>query len=142
MDSCCISYLSFDDSGNTVEIKKVLSKSVPVVTTVWGKTIYIVGKADQRFVLEEYGKLNFAIKYCNAIYQFYSAISYRPPYGVKNNDRKNFIDCISDGELAVDLLATMENDRESKYPTRKSFMGPSGTVFSGTVKCFEDTVDS
>ena len=37
---------------------------------------------------------------------------------------------------------SMQEEQEKNYPSRKSFMGPNGVIFTDTVKCFQETVDS
>ena len=135
--------VSLDASGNIADTKHVVSTSFPAIATVWGKTIYLVGESNKMFIFEECGPLGFAIQFCSAIKMFYDAVSYRPPHGAKKNtEKKKLSDSISEGEFAVKLLTDMHEDRKMKFPTRKSFKGPDGTVYSTTIDCFKDTMES
>ena len=59
---------------------KFLDDSLGCSATIWGKVVFLLQKkAPHTYQLVEFGPLDFALKFCNAMDNFYSAISYIPP---------------------------------------------------------------
>ena len=119
--------------------------NVPETTTcftVWGSTYQIVSKCSGVYSLMEHGKLDFGLRLSTDINSFYSAISYRPPYGYVSGQRKSLKECIKLAQPFLETLNLIKAERKEKYPARKQIYGFQGAVFGDTVKCIEDTVSS
>ena len=136
-------------SGKNDHIKFVYSKNtekdIPETTscfTCWGSTYQIVCKCSGVYSLMEHGKLDFGLRFSQDINSFYSAISYRPPYGYVSGQKKTFKECVALAQPLLETLDLMKSERIEKYPSRKQLYGYQGAVFGDTIRCIEDTVST
>ena len=124
-------------------VKKVLTQSKPVSLSIWdGKLINVVGFLCDKYVVEEIGQLDFAVRLCGAVMQFYHAIGYVPPHGDRTVREMNLMEAIANGEVLAELLQGMQESLKIKYPTRNSFQRENGIPFTATIECVQSTIDA
>lgn len=111
------------------------------VYSIRGKTVSLVRQYDNQFSLIEWGGLDFARRYCEALMQLYCAIDYNPPHsGVKK--AMSLDQGIKCAEACCKILCEMQDGRERLYPGNKCFMGCHGIPWTATISCLEKTVES
>ena len=108
----------------------------------WGKTIITVSFIENMYKVLEFGKLDFALKYSEALSSFYRGICYLPPHGYKDRQRLTLHDSISLAEPLLHTLTAIQQERKERFPTLNSFQGVHGPVFTSTTNCIEVTIDS
>ena len=108
----------------------------------WKKVTFIVSeKVENLYCLKEFGPLQLGLKFSVAVMDLYEAISYFPPNAVRSVNL-NLQQCIDLGSKCQELFEAMQNEAESRYSTRHSFIGTDGIPFTDTITCITDTVNS
>ena len=110
--------------------------------SVWGSTYHVVVNENGVNQLMEYGKLGFGLAISKAMNSFYSAISYRPPYGYVSGNRKTLPECVELAQPFLQITQAMQEECEEKFPSKRSFSGKHGTIWTETVNCIQDTVNN
>jgi hypothetical protein len=90
----------------------------------------------------EYGKQGFGLAISKAMNSFYSAISYRPLYGYVSGNRKTLPECVELAQPFLQITQAMQEECEEQFPSRRSFLGKHGTIWTETVNCIHETVAS
>ena len=123
--------LSFTQTGQTLAIKDILCEM-----------IYTIKKVSLScHALEEIGSLSFGSEFCKAINRFYKAISYAKPGRGEVFEKISIKKSIEFAHPLVNLLKDMETSLKEKF-SRNSFQGEFGSVWSRTISCIVDTVES
>ena len=111
-----------------------------------GKVISTLVFTRNSYALFQLGRLNFAVRYANAVLQLYDAIGYVPPEGGRGERlaRRNisFSESLSKGKESIKLLQDMQNQAENSNPNRSSFRGADGMPWTDTINSFVATVES
>ena len=109
---------------------------------LWGKVIYLLRNKDANaYQLEEHGPLDFGLRFCKALNDFYNAISYIPP-GTTRHHNLNLEECIEVASNLQTLFNSMQQSLEKKYPTRHSFAGADGVPFTEIIECIDESLKS
>ena len=108
---------------------------------LWEKVIFLLRlECVNQIQLVEHGPLDFALKFCKAMNNFYRAVCYIPP-NKQRSENMTLEDSISSA-LDVQLLFNgMQELSEEKYPNRTSFTGAEGSVPTATINCFNETIN-
>ena len=111
------------------------------VSCLFGNTVMFVRQHGNLFSLMEWGGLEFARRFCEAVMLLYRAIDYKPPNsGIL---RATTLDeCIVGAEACFKVLSEMKENRLKLYPGNTSFYGCHGTPWTATITCLEKTVES
>ena len=136
--------IEIGDDGTIVStLEGVLNEPhcVPSAVASWGSTLQIVGKDKHEFKLKECGSLNFGLRLSKAINLAYDSIGYLPPHGLKNIPERSLSEMIEETKILASILNEMQEDSEAFFPTRHSFGGNEGKIYSRTVGCLNDTIN-
>ena len=141
--------LNFDGKTVSVEGGTIMYPEYSGTTTavcIRGKVTSAVVVKDNNFRLLQLGPLDFAVRFAAALSDLYDAIGYVPPRGGREERMQKrqitFQESITKGKSSVQLFNNMQQEAETRNPSRSSFKGPDGMPFSGTIKCLESTVES
>ena len=111
-----------------------------------GKVISAAIMNQNNFHLHQYGPLNFALQYTNAVSKLYDAIGYIPPGGSRASrlQRRNIPlnECVLKAEQCSNLMQEMQTEAKERTPGRSSFHGPDGMPFTDTIRCLQSTIES
>ena len=115
--------------------------SYPIAMASWGPTVSIVGKFEQMYKLQECGVLNFGLRLSEALNLMYHAIGYLPSHGNKHVVERSFPETIEECKVLAGVIQEMQWEKENIFPSRSSFSGIEGNVFTTTAACLSNTID-
>ena len=106
----------------------------------WGNTYFTTSNINGIMKLVEFGRLHFGQRFSECMSSYYDAICYTPPHG--NPSHKTLEESFQQASPLVNLLQSIQAEREEMFPRMTTFLGAHGAIYTRTQNSLKASVES